>query len=230
MERVEHLDYGLKIYQNSELYTFTSDAVLLAKFAKVKNGETIADLGSGSGIISLYLAKKADVKKIYAVEIQKKLAEMSKKSVELNNLQNKIEIINENMLNLSLQVDVVVTNPPYKKFSSIKNENSSRAIARHEIEINLTKLLKTASKMLKEKGRFYICYDSNRTAELIYNLKLNKLEPKKMFFTYANINKNASIVFVEAVKCGKEEIKILPPIITNNENGKYIENLEIKDV
>lgn len=228
MEKIEELDYGLKIFQNSELYTFTSDAVLLAKFAKIKNGETVIDLGTGSGIIAMYLAKKADVKKIYGIEIQTELAKMAQKSVNLNNLQEKIEIINKNMLDIDLKANVVVTNPPYKKLTSYSNQNLSKAIARHELKINLDGIICTANKLLNTGGRFYICYDSNRTAELIYKLKNYKLEPKTIFFSYPNINKDASIVFIEAIKGGREGIKVLPPLITNDNSGKYIENLIVR--
>ena len=159
MERIENLDYGLKIYQNSELYTFTSDAVLLAKFAKVKAKDTVVDLGTGSGILALYLAKKFNPKKIYGIEIQEKLAKMAEKSVKLNNLDNIIEIINKNMQEININADVVVTNPPYKKITSNTNQNSSRAIARHEVEINLDNLLKTINKIIKTSERLYNCYD-----------------------------------------------------------------------
>ncbi len=230
MEKIENLDYNLKIYQNSNLYTFTSDSILLAKFVKIKKNEIVIDLGTGSGIIALYLAKKFEAEKIYGIEIQSELSELAKKSVLLNNLNEKIEIINKDMLDVNLRADVIVSNPPYKKYNSVQNANMSRAIARQELKIDLDKLLKTVNKLLKPNGRFYICYDSERTAELIYKLKSYKLEPKTMFFTYANLNKKASIVFIESVKGGKEEVKVLPPLITNDNNGKYIENLEIKDV
>lgn len=230
MEKIENLDYNLKIYQNSNLYTFTSDSILLAKFVKIKKNEIVIDLGTGSGIIALYLAKKFEAEKIYGIEIQSELSELAKKSVLLNNLNEKIEIINKDMLDVNLRADVIVSNPPYKKYNSVQNANMSRAIARQELKIDLDKLLKTVNKLLKPNGRFYICYDSERSAELIYKLKSYKLEPKTMFFTYANLNKKASIVFIESVKGGKEEVKVLPPLITNDNNGKYIENLEIKDV
>lgn len=228
MERIEKLDYDLQIFQNSELYTFTSDAVLLAKFVNLRKDDVVVDLGTGSGIIALYLAKKGCSKKVIGVEIQTELAKMAEKSVKLNKLEDKIEIINKNMKEVKLSADVVVANPPYKKLTSLKNQNSSRAIARHEVEINLDELLTTASKMLNTGGRFYICYDSNRLAELIYKLKAHKLEPKALFLSYPNINKDASIVFIEAIKDGKEGIKILPPVITNGDDGKYIENLIVR--
>ncbi len=230
MEKIENLDYGLKIYQNSDLYTFTSDSILLAKFVKVKKNDVIIDLGTGSGVIALYLAKRNEINKVYGIEIQQELAEMAKKSVLLNKLSDKIEIINKNMLDVNLKANVIVSNPPYKKCNSVANVNKSRAIARHEIEINLENLLKTVNKLLQPNGKFYICYDADRSAELLYKLKNYKLEPKSMFFTYASLNKKASIVFVEAVKGAGEQIKVLPPIITNNSDGKYIENLTINEV
>ena len=230
MEKIENLDYGLKIYQNSDLYTFTSDSILLAKFVKVKKNDVIIDLGTGSGVIALYLAKRNEINKVYGIEIQQELAEMAKKSVLLNKLSDKIEIINKNMLDVNLKANVIVSNPPYKKCNSVANVNKSRAIARHEIEINLENLLKTVNKLLQPNGKFYICYDADRSAELLYKLKNYKLEPKSMFFTYASLNKKASIVFVEAVKGAGEQIKVLPPIITNNSDGKYIQNLTINEV
>ena len=226
MEKIEKLDYGLEIYQNPDLYTFTSDAVLLAKFAKIKRGQTIADFGTGSGIIALYLAK-AGAEKVYAVEIQPEMAEMAKKSVEHNNLQDVVEVINDNIKHFDKQVDVVVSNPPYKKKCEYVNMSMSRAIARHEIEIDMEGLIKSVNKVLKFGGAFYVCYDADRTAELIFKLKSNGLEPKEMFFTQSALEKPASIVFVKAVKGGRLGIKVLPTLITNSSDGKYIENLKV---
>jgi len=226
MERIEKLDYDLQIYQNSELYTFTSDAVLLAKFAKIKKGQIVADFGTGSGIIALYMAK-AGAGKVYAVEIQSEMAEMARKSVQLNNLENIIEVVNENIKNFNVQVDVVVSNPPYKKVCEYVNMSKSRAIARHEVEIDMDSLIDSVKKVLKFGGAFYVCYDADRTAELISKLSKNSLEPKEMFFTQSAVDKPASIVFVKAVKGGKSGIKILPTLITNSADGKYIENLKV---
>lgn len=229
MERIENLDYNLKIYQNSALYTFTSDAVLLAKFASAKPSDIVVDLGTGSGIIALYLAKKTLAKKIYGVEIQKSLAEMAIRSVELNNLQNRIEIVNMNMLDFKASADVVVCNPPYKKAGNIVNQSSSAAIARHEVEINLDKLILTVKRLLKFGGKFYVSYDANRSAELIYKLSKNGLEPKTMFFTQSNPEADASLVFIKAVLGGKPSVRVLKTLITNDKSGKYIENLKVEE-
>lgn len=228
MDRIEYLDYDLKIYQNPNLYTFTSDSVLLAKFVKAKAGETVVDLGTGSGVIAIYLTSSTKAKKIIGVELQTDLAEMARRSVSLNKLEDKVEILNMNMKELNIQADVIVSNPPYKKAGAILNDNISRAIARHEIEINLEDLIKVVKKNLKFGGKFYISYDANRTAELIFELKKNGLEPKSLFYTYSQNGKEASLVFIKAVHGGKPSIKVLKPIITNNESGKYIENLKIE--
>lgn len=226
MEKIENLDYGLKIYQDYNLYTFTSDAVLLAKFAKIKKNQTVADFGTGSGIIALYLAKSG-AKKVYAVELQEEMANMAKRSVKLNNLESIVEVLNDNIKNFDKPVDVVVSNPPYKKVCGNVNMCKCKAIARHEIEINMDELIKSVNKTLKFGGEFYVCYDADRTAELISKLSKNGLEPKEMFFTQSAPNKPASIVFIKAVKGGKYGINVLPTLITNDENGKYIENLKV---
>lgn len=229
MEKIENLDYNLRVYQDSEMYAFTSDAVLLAKFVVAKKNAVIVDLGTGSGIISLYLAKKFNPKRIYGIEIQEKMAEMAKKSVKLNNLEDIIEIINEDMKKISLKADIVVSNPPYKKLSPFVNLVESKAIARHEICINLDELVNVANSILETGGKFFVCYDADRSAELIYKLKKSGLEPKRIMFTQSRKESDASLVFVEAVKGGKEGIRVMPVLITNDSKGKYIENLEVKN-
>ena len=124
-ERIDDLEYkGLKIIQNCNKFCFGVDSVLLSDFAReIKKNTNVADIGSGTGIISLLLCKKTNLKKIYSIEIQEEMAEMSKRSVFMNNLEDKIEVINCNIKNIfdflePHKIDVVVTNPPYKKNNS----------------------------------------------------------------------------------------------------------------
>lgn len=228
---------GLQIIQNKNFYRFTSDAVILANFVKTGSKDFIIDLGTGSGIIAILVAYKNKPKKVVGVELQPELADMAKRSVKFNKLDDIVEIINCDMKSLQLfkkrqelnvdKVDIVVCNPPYKKAGISKlNKNKNISLARHEVSINLDELLKVVNSLLKFSGRFYVVYDSNRTAELIYKLKINGLEPKRMFFTQSSSKNSATLVFVEAVKGGREGVKVLPVLITNDKDGNYLESVK----
>lgn len=232
-ERLDDLGLdGLKIIQHEDKYCFTSDAVFLANFVNAKKSDHVVEIGGGSGIISILVAKKCNPKHIDTFEIQPYLADMSKRSVELNNMTDKISIHN-----LKIQkfrevlgfdnVDIVMSNPPYKKLgSSFLNLIPEIAIARHELKLNLKKLVSLTDKMLKFGGKFYVVYDANRTAELIYELKKKKIEPKRMFFTQPAQDKKPTLVLIEAVKGGKSGVTILPTLITNNQDGEFIQTIQ----
>ena len=231
-ERLDDLQFeGLKIVQDERLYSFTSDAVVLANFLKIKRGECAVEIGSGSGVISILATKKTNAKFITGFEIQKELFEMSLKSLAINGIQN-VKFINDDVRNFKKYIesgsaDVVFSNPPYKKEGAAeKNENVSKAIARHEKSLPLDELAKTASSILKFGGRAYFVYDADRSAEMICALSKNGLEPKRMFFT-ENGKGRVILFIVEAVKGGKSGVKVLPNLITNDRDGKYIQ--EIKD-
>lgn len=231
-ERLDDLQFeGLKIVQDKNLYAFTSDSVVLANFLKIKKSERAVEIGSGSGVISILATKKTNVKEIVAFEVQRPLYEMSLKSLAINEIDN-IKIINDDVRNFKKYIahgsaDVVFSNPPYKKEgAAAKNENESKTIARHEKSLPLCDLAKTASEILKFGGRAYFVYDADRSAEMIYHLICNNLQPKRMFFT-ENGRKKPILFVVEAVKGGKSGVKVLPSIVTNDTNGNYIQ--EIKD-
>lgn len=231
-ERLDDLQFeGLKIVQDENLYAFTSDSVVLANFLKIKKDETAVEIGSGSGIISILATKKTNVRDIVAFEVQKPLYEMSLKSLAFNKIDN-VKIINDDVRNfkkylLCGSVDVVFSNPPYKKEGTATvNENESKAVARHEKSLPLCDLAKVTSDMLKFGGRAYFVYDADRSAEMIYYLICNNLQPKRMFFT-ENGRKKPILFVVEAVKGGKSGVKVLPNIVTNDKDGNYIK--EIKD-
>jgi len=154
-ERIDDLELnGLKIIQNTEGFCFGMDSVLLSDFAKeIRNGATVLDLGTGTGILGILLCEKTKLKEITGIEIQKEVAEMAKRSIILNNLQNKFNIINDNIKNLEkyfevCSIDAIVTNPPYKKPNSgLINENRAKLISRHEIEATLEDFIKTSAKL-----------------------------------------------------------------------------------
>ena len=232
-ERIDDLEFeGLKIIQNSRWFCFGIDSVLLSDFAKnIKNNSTIVDIGTGTGIISILLSKKCNPSKIYGVEIQNEVADMAKRSVLLNKLEDKIEIINDNIKNinnylLNNTIDAIVTNPPYKKISTGKtNLEENKLISRHEIECNLEEILKISSKLLKPKGEFYMVHRTERLGEIIYKLKQNKLEPKQIRLIHSNIEKESKMVLIRAVKGGNEFVKVDKPLIVYDKDGNYTQEI-----
>ena len=218
-EKIEDLgDKGLKIIQASDSYRFSVDSILLLNFIRVKSYEKIIDLGTGSGIIPLLLFSKGKGLSIHGIEIQKDLADMARRSVELNKLQNSITIIQEDFRNLknifrNKQFDVVVSNPPYISMGQGKiNPSSSRAIARHEIKGDLEDIISVSNYLLKNKGRIYLIYRSAKLIKLVMALKKYGIEPKVIKFIHPRPGENANLVLLEGIKSGKEELKIEDPI------------------
>ncbi len=233
-ERFDDLQIGnLKLIQDKNCYCFTSDSVILANFVNAKKNEYICEIGAGTGIISILIAYKCNPKKITAFEVQKPIFNILKKNIKLNNFSNIINIINSPIQNCFNFVspesfDIVVSNPPYLKINkqSFVSNNKTEAISKHEVMLSLDELILNAKKLLKFGGKFYIIYTANRCAELIYKLKLNNLEPKKMFFTSPKINTNPILVVIEAIKGGKENLIVLPTLITNDDDGNYIYTIQ----
>ena len=229
-ERIEDLQCkNLKIIQNADLYTFTSDSVVLANFVKTKQDDLCVEIGGGCGVISILVQAKNKLKKIVAFEIQKPLAELMQKNICLNSLQDKIEVVCDDVKNFSKYVekaDVVFSNPPYFKVTNFK-QSEVKKIAKEEVLLSCDKLCQCASKMLKSGGAFYVCYPASRTCELVVNLSKVKLAVKEMFFT-ENGKGKVQTVFLKAVKDAKEEVKIHPNLVTNDQNGDYLEALHTK--
>lgn len=231
-ERLEDLQCkGLKIVQNKDYYTFTSDSVLLANFVKTKKSDVCLEIGAGCGVVSILLSAKQPFEKIYAFELQKEMATLAQKNILLNNLQDKISIINDDILNFNKhlqkgEINVVFSNPPYM-LGGDENKNVIRDKARHEKSLPLEKLTQTANQLLKFGGKFYVVYSAERSAELISSLTQNNLQPKRMFFT-SNGKGRVVLIIIEAVKGGKKGVKVLPELITNEQSGEYLEKLHTK--
>lgn len=231
MERIDDLQYkGLKIIQNTEGFCFGIDSVLLTEFAKdMKKNKTIVDLGTGTGIIGILLTKKVEASKVIGVELQKDVAQMAKRSVELNNLQNVMQIINEDVHSLSLEknsFDYIVTNPPYKKRGTgIINKEDKQFISRHETTVNLEEWIEVASNLLKDNGAIYMVHRPERLNEIIQDLRKYKLEPKRIRFVYPKKNKDANLVLIKAVKYANEFLKVEKPLIIYNEDGSYTDEI-----
>ena len=214
-ERIDDLEFkNLKIIQNKDGFCFGIDSILLTDFAKnIKQNSKVIDLGTGTGIIPILLYGKTKNTKFVGVEIQPEVAEMANRSVKLNLLENNIEILNTNILELSKiynrgSFDVVTTNPPYKKINTgVINENNKKLISRHEITASLEDFIRTASFLLKDLGEFYMVHRPDRLVDIFYEMRKNKIEPKKIKFIYPNKNKKTNLVLIKGIKNGKQYLE-----------------------
>lgn len=231
-ERIDDLQYkGFKIIQNPKEFCFGIDAVLLSNFVKVKSGSNVLDLGTGTGIIPILIAAKTKAKYITGVEIQPYMAEMATRSIRLNNLQEKVKIINEDLKKLIgiltlASYDIITCNPPYKdNGTGIINLEDSKAIARHEIKCNLEDIIFAASKLLNFGGKLCMVHRPHRLVELICLMKKYNIEPKRIRFVHSNKNKPPSMVLIEGAKSGNPELRVSEPLFVFDENGEYTEEI-----
>lgn len=208
-----------KIYQDTECFSFSLDSIMLANFATIRlRDKKIADLGCGNGVIPLVLSLRT-TKEIVGVEIQEKLAEMAKKSVIYNDLEQQIKIVTSNIKNLGNEYfekfDLITCNPPYFKVNekNFFNESYEKMVARHEIEMNLTDLLIIVKKMLKNNGNFAIVHRPERLMDILFEFRKNNIEPKRIQFVYEKVSKDATVVLIEGQKCGSPGVKVEKPII-----------------
>ncbi len=232
-ERIDDLQFkDLKIIQNSQGFCFGIDAILLSDFAKdMKKSELVVDLCTGTGVIPILLAGKTEAKKIIGVEIQEECADMAKRSVTLNNLENRVEIINNDLKFLknvipSATVDVVTVNPPYmKKGTGVINEKNAIIISKHEVSCTLEDVIKEAARLLKFNGEFYMIHKSERIADVFCTMRKYKIEPKRVRFVYPQVDKPSNLVLVEGTKSGKEFLKHEKPLIVYKENKEYTDEI-----
>lgn len=233
-ERIDDLQINnLKIIQNKKWFCFGIDSILLSDFAKnIKKGASVLDLGTGTAILPILLSAKTSVNKVIGVEIQKDVCDMAKRSIKLNNLENKCEIINESILNLEKiynknTFDVIVTNPPYKKQNSgIVNENEKKYISRHEIEANLEDFIKISNNLLKDKGELYMVHRPERLVDILYLMRKYKIEPKVLRLVYPDKDKKANLLLIKGVKNANPFLKIDKNLYVYNENGEYTNEIK----
>lgn len=232
-ERIDDLEFkGLKIIQNEKGFCFGIDSILLSDYAKsIRNNSVVMDIGTGTGIISLLLCKKTNLKKIYGIEIQKDVAEMANRSIKLNNLEDKFEIINKDIKSINEEFenntfDAIVTNPPYKKINTgVLSNEEKQLISRHEIKCTLEDIIKTSYKLLKSKGEFYMVHRAERLVDIMYLLRKYKLEPKNIRFVHSKENEKPKLILVKCVKNANEFLKIDNPLIIYNEDGTYTDEI-----
>ena len=225
---------GYKIIQNPNKFCFGMDAVLLSGFAKVKAGEKVLDLGTGTGIIPILLEAKTKGKHFTGLEIQPESADMAMRSVAYNKLEEKIAIVNGDIKEATklfgtASFDVVTTNPPYMNDNhGLKNPELPMAIARHEVLCSLEDVIREGAKVLKENGRFYMVHRPFRLVEIFTLMTKYRLEPKRMRLVYPYVNKEPNMVLIEGLKGGKSMITVEKPLVVYKEPNVYTD--EIYDV
>jgi tRNA1Val (adenine37-N6)-methyltransferase len=213
-------------------YRFSVDAVLLAHLVDPEPGETVLDLGTGCGVVPVLMAYRQPAIRVVGVEIQPSLSRLARMNVAANQMADRIRILKKDMRKLTLAdiggpVDRVVTNPPYRKRNSGRvNPDGQKAIARHEIKIDLKMLLATACKALKRAGKCCVIYPSVRTADLIAAMRSTGLEPKHLTMIHSNAASAARLVAVVASKGGRPGLEIAPPLFLYREDGRYTPAVE----
>ena len=215
MRRIDELTDKLKIIQDTDGFCFGTDAVLLAKFAKIKNGERVIDLCSGNGIIPILLSDYYQPGKITAIEIQKSVAELCRENMELNRLD--VNVICDDLKNASKHiekpVDVITCNPPYTPWGGGEvNDSETKIIARHEVCCTVKDIFESASKILKFGGRLYMIHRADRLADIIYTARCFKMEPKMLQFIHDNNKKNAALLLISFIHGGGSQVTVLPPV------------------
>jgi len=224
---------NLKIYQDTEMFNFSLDSVLLPNFVTItKKNKRILDIGTGNAVIPMILTTKTDAL-IDAVEIQKDVYELGKKSIELNNLQDKINIINEDIKEYSKNMetdtyDVITCNPPFFKVTETSNLNMNdyKTIARHEVKLNLDDIMSIGRKLLKNNGNIAIVHRTDRLIDIITTMRKYNIEPKKIRFIYPKKNTESNIVLVEGTKNGNPGLKILSPLVSHTEEDEYTDEIK----
>ena len=231
-ERVDDLQRkGYKIIQNEEKFCFGMDAVLLSSFTMVKPGEKVLDLGTGTGIIPILLEAKTEGEHFTGLEIQAESADMARRSVELNGLSGKVDIVEGDIKEASKifgknTMNVVTVNPPYMNdLHGIKNPELPKAIARHEVLCTLEDVVREGAAVLKQNGRMYMVHRPHRLVEIITMMVKYKLEPKRMRLVHPYKDKEANMVLIEALKGGKSMIKVEEPLIVYRDVNVYTEEL-----
>ena len=231
-ERLDELNRNnLMIIQDPSRFCFGMDAVLLSGFAKVKEGETAIDLGTGNGIIPILLSAKTEGKHFVGLEIQPENVDIATRSVKYDHLEEKISIVEGDIVNASERFgksvfDVVTSNPPYMIGQhGLTNPDSAKAIARHEIKCTFEDVAREASLLLKPGGRFYLVHRPFRLAEIIVTLKKYKLEPKRMKLVHPFIDKEPNMVLLECVRGGNPRMTVEAPLIVYKEQGVYTDEI-----
>lgn len=230
-ETLDDLQNGYYIIQKEKAFRFGVDAVLLSDFAGIKKTDKVLDMGTGTGIIPILLYAKKHPKHITAIEIQRDMVEMAKRSVIYNKLEDYIDIV---LMDLKRAPEIlgkgkysaIITNPPYlKKGSGIINPEIEQAWARFEINCTLSDVINSAYQLLMPKGRFYMIHRTDRLVDIICIMRHKGIEPKKMRFVHSSFDKKPHLILIEGIKGGKPELKFMEPLYIYDDKGNYSEEI-----
>lgn len=231
-ERLDDLQIkGYEIIQSPGRFCFGIDAVLLSDFAKARGKERVLDLGTGTGILPILMAAKYPAKSYTGLEIQEESADMARRSVAINQLDELVDIVTGDIKESSKifgnqTMDVITTNPPYMIGDhGLKNENEALYIARHEALCSLDDILRESARMLKMKGRFYMVHRPFRLPEILAKMSAYGIEPKRMRLVHPYIDKEPNMVLVEGLRGGKPRLTVEPPLIVYQKDGTYTEEI-----
>lgn len=234
-ERLDELHRnGYYIIQDPGRFCFGMDAVLLSGFARAKEGDRVIDLGTGTGIIPILMEAKTQASDFTALEIQEESADMARRSVQYNHLEDKIKVITGDIRDASKifgasSFDVVTTNPPYMIGQhGISSASDAKAIARHEVLCSLDDILRESARLLRPGGHFYMVHRPFRLAEIFTGMVAYKIEPKRMKLVYPYVDKEPNMVLIEGLRGGKSRLTVEKPLIVYKEQGVYTD--EIYDI
>ena len=227
-ERLDELHRnGYFIIQDPGRFCFGMDAVLLSGFAHVKKNEKVLDLGTGTGIIPILLEAKTEGMYFTGLEIQPESADMARRSVQYNHLEDKVSIVDGDIKDASKifgasSFDVITTNPPYMIGQhGLTNPTDAKAIARHEVCCTLDDILRESARILKPSGRFYMVHRPFRLAEIFSKMVEYRIEPKRMQLVYPYVDKEPNMVLIEGLRGGKSRLTVEKPLIVYESEGKY---------
>ena len=231
-ERLDDLQNGLRILQKPDAFRFGMDAVLLAHFARLRPRDRVADLGTGTGILPLLLSLAEPTAHLVGLEWQADMADMARRSVKMNGLEDRVEIMTDDLRNAPQKLghecmNGVICNPPYgKRGASLISETDTHALARHESDCVLQDILHTASALLRNQGRLWMVFPAPRALELLDGLRQQRLEPKRIRMVCAKATKAPYLLLIEAVKNAKPMLHWLAPLVVYHENGSETEELK----
>lgn len=225
-ERLDDLQIGgLELIQDPKKFCFGVDAVFLSDFVRVRPGENVLDLGTGNGIIPVLLSAKTEARHITGLEIQADTAEMARRSVAHNHLEDRIDIVTGDIKEAAelfkpAFFDVITTNPPYMLADhGMRNPDDTKAIARHEVLCSLDDILRESMRLMQDKSRFYMIHRPFRLTEIMIKMHQYKIEPKRIRFVHPYIDKEPAMVLIEGVRGAKPRVTVEPPLIIYDRNG-----------
>lgn len=219
---------SIKICQPKKGYRFSVDALILADFVNLKRIKRIVDLGAGTGIVGIILAKKYPESKVTLIEIQRELADLALESVRLNNLDAQVSVSCLDGRDYEEEgIDVLVTNPPFRRPGTGKlSPDNKKALARHELSLSILDIAKVAQKLLRVRGRLFMIHLPERLIEIVRIFSKHRLEVKRLRFVHSRLDSEAKMVLIEAVKEGKSALTVEPPLFIYEKNGEYSEEMK----